>query len=773
MKKTIFCRVLAIGGLSVGALLQPVAADGPADLEALAEKARQAAGDLPKAGEKEQKPVAEAVPEKTEPKQANAKAGENKAGEEKAAPVDLEKRAEKLGLLSSLSKDVSAVLTFTNGERLWGEVEESAMGQVFLDILEENEVDFSDPDSPGAKVAALFGEEFLLAVGKGTPKQAANLLKLNNLNEKYQTALMMRLWTIGMADEELFMDAGPFGSLSEAIRENPDFLVNLIASAEMPPILIASRISDAEQRDEVAALLQMGAGMALEFGAEEMPFMSDTSSEVGGINFSGLQIDGEVLIETLQEEMDLQQVLGEFIDPAGAQDMINSLKKKDLVLMSGVSGEAVYLYLGSRAEDIPLAKGPAERLTASDSFSFADPYLNEDLVSVLWMEQDLLEATTKGQPIFGNYIEGIRLGLQGNQTLGNPKELKKSLAKLQKLEKNYLATYQYQPTASVSFLRADGLHAETFGGLLEASYDWTTPHQLGSIAEDSFLTVQLGYNRASAELETDYIETAFEAVYQMAGVLNDADEPPAEFQEFLEGFDFFNDSMKDDALALWKGLLLTDEGVGTESIMEVDLAGSWPTVPGVPEEIVQEGLAPRISIVSSVKDRAKLGESWKQVEGAASNLLKTVSEKVGENIPMQKPMSSQTDGLKTWFFPFPMQTDDFVPSVTLDDEVMVMSTSKERAVALAKAAKKRGSGKTGIVVEMRFDPLRAFLADWLALVDKNPEGIIPNAEMLEFYQDNKETIAAVVESLAEFDRVTSHTRLEDGQLRTTTHFKTK
>lgn len=785
MKSTVFCQWLAVGTLSIGGLSQTLFAEGPADLEALAEKAKQAAEDTTKAAqgavEETVKEAKEAVVEEVEEKKEEvAEMVEEVADEaeakieqiEQPVPVDLEKRAEKLGLLSHLSPNVSAVLTLNNGERLWGEVTESGLGGILLETLAENEVDLTDPDSPGAQLGALFKEEFLLAVGEGTPKQLENLLSVNDLSDTYQTALMVRLWTAGLADGGMFADSNPFSYIVAAIEENPDFLVNLVAASQMPPILIAARISDDGQRDEFAAALEMGQGMALGFGQEEMPFLSSTETEVAGIAFSGLKIAGKSLMETLQEEMDLAEKLENFLDPASAQDVINSLSEKNLVLLGGASDEAIYLYLGDNEKELPLVAEAGDGLTATKQFSFADPYLNETLVSVLWMEDELVEAGTIGQDIFGNYIRGIRLGLEDNDALGNTKQLEKNLDRLEQLEKKYVATGASQAAAAVSFLKADGLHTEGFGGYIDGLYDWETAHEMGSVSGDSFFTVQSVDNAETVKISTAYLEALFETVYEMVGLMSELEEVPADFDDFLDGFLLFDEKMKGDALALWQGLRKTDAGLGTESIFEIDLAGSWPTVPGVPQPVIDNGLAPRLSYLAPVTDRAKLAESWVEMNAAVTELLKTASEMAGEEIPMQKPMSSENNGLKTWFFPIPMQTDDFVPSVTLDGEVMVMSTSKERAVTLAQAAKKAGKGETGVITQMNFAPLQAFLANWLQLVQENPE-MLPEDEMVEFLETNQDRIQEVIAALDELDSWRTHTRMEEGQLRTSSHFKTK
>lgn len=779
MKTTNFCQWAAVTSLTLGGLSQTSLADGPADLEALAQKAREAAEDSTKPAKKAAKPAEEKIEEKVvqaeevveKAKVAAAEAVEEKAPQ-KAVPIDLAKRAEKMGLIANLSPDVAAVMTLNRGERLWGEVAESAVGQILLGELAENDVDLNDPDSPAAQLAPLFQEEVMLVSGEGTPKQLENLLSISGLSDKFQTALMLRMAT-GDFDAVGLGNAGPFGALAQGVAANPDFLVNLVAVSEMPPILIAARVTDEEKRNEFAAVLGMGAGMALALGGEEMPFLSNAQAEVAGISFQGLAVDGKTLIASLQEEMNFSETLESFMDPASAQDVADSLAEKNLVLLGGVSDEAIYLYLGSNAQDIPLVADPAQGLAATKDFAFADPYLDEELVGVFWMEDDLVAKSATGQAIFGDYIDGIRLGLADNDALGNTKQLEKNLDRLEALEKKFLTAGHSQTAAAVAFLKADGLYTEGFGGYVDPQYDWESPHALGSAAQESFFSVQSIVDAEASKLTTRYFEAAFETVYEMASLVADLEEIPVTFEPYADGFGLFDEKMKGDALALWEGLRMTEAGLGMESIFEVDLSGTWPTVPGVPQAIIDNGLAPRLSYVAPVTDRAKLGESWTEMNKAITGLLKTASELGGQEIPMQRPMNSENNGLKTWFFPIPMQTDDFVPSITLDDKVVVMGTSKERAVTLAQAAQEQGDGETGVIMVMNFEPLQAFLSNWFELVEENPEEILQDEEALLFFEENQETIREVIAGLEQLDSWRTHTRLVDEQLRTSSHFKTK
>ena len=773
MKSTTFSRIAALSLFALGGFAQPLLAEGPNDLEALAEKAKEAAGDEPAEVKKAPKTPKSAT--KTGAKKpvtpAAAKAPVKAAAKE--VVVDLEKRAKKLGLMATISPDVSAVMTLNNGARLWEELTESELGQVLLETMAANEVDLTDPESPGAQLAALFQEEFLVASGKGTAKQLENAVSLSGLSNKYQIATMVQLWTIGLEGGDAFMDSNPFSSIMQVMQDDPDFLVNLVSALKMPPVLLAARVSDDDQRDEFAAGLEIGAGMALEMGAEEMPFLKGLQKEVSGITFSGMSIDGRVLVESLEESQGLSEMLGTMLDPATAQDLVNSLKEKNLVLLGGVSEEAIYLYLGDSVDEIPLVDDAKQGITASEQFTFIDPYLDEDLVNVFWVKEELVEVGASSETVFGDYVEGIRLGMKGNDALGDTKKLEGMFTKLLKLEEDFFGLGQSQAAAGVSFLRGDGLYSESFGGYDDGLYNWDTPHQLGSVAGDAFLSVQSVANAETSKVALEYVETAFATAYEMALLMEGPDEAPEKAEQFLEGFTLFDKKMKGDALALWKGMRTSEAGLGMESIMEVDLAGSWPTVPGVPEPVIEKGLAPRISYLSPVTDRAKLAESWEQVEGAATGILKTVSEMMDEDIPMQKPMSSQNDGLKTWFFPIPMQTDDFVPSVTIDDELMIMSTSKERAIALAEMAKKEGSAEKGMVMVMNFAPLQAFLSNWYTLIAEDPAAVLKDEDTLKNFQESQEIFESMIRGVGELHSLRIHIRMENGQLRSSSHFKTK
>ena len=151
-----------------------------------------------------------------------------------------------------------------------------------------------------------------------------------------------------------------------------------------------------------------------------------------------------------------------------------------------------------------------------------------------------------------------------------------------------------------------------------------------------------------------------------------------------------------------------------------------------------------------------------------------VSKMMERDQAMPKPMSSKDNGLITWFFAGPLFTDDFAPSVTLDDKWFVASTSKNLAVDLAKQAGSSASGKTGAFMRVDFDALRACAEHWVKAVDENKDAIFENNPSAgEDFTENKKMITDGLKAFVEMDELTLHSREESGISRSTIHLKTR
>jgi hypothetical protein len=232
----------------------------------------------------------------------------------------------------------------------------------------------------------------------------------------------------------------------------------------------------------------------------------------------------------------------------------------------------------------------------------------------------------------------------------------------------------------------------------------------------------------------------------------------------------FDGKFRPDLVALWDAFSKDfGGGLGHESALVVDLKGTAPAVPGVAQEVVDKAKVPRLSIVAPVTDRAKLAASWDKINTTLTGTLAKVGEMTGQQIPMQKPISSEKSGNTTWFFPLPFFTDDFLPSVTVGDKWFVASSSKNQALDLIAKADAGGEPRNGFWFSMNFKVLEKYSKETYALIDENSEALMGKA----FTDAQKKNAKNAIAILGDLDNLTVHGRREAGVLRSSVHFKTR
>jgi len=253
-----------------------------------------------------------------------------------------------------------------------------------------------------------------------------------------------------------------------------------------------------------------------------------------------------------------------------------------------------------------------------------------------------------------------------------------------------------------------------------------------------------------------------------------ADEGNADFIQYNASIQMFDQMFRSDLMEVWKALR-TDmaEGLGSETALVVDINGSLPKAPMLPEAIVKGGKIPRVAYVSTVDDREKLQTSWTRLNKALESLLKKASEMTGADIPMQVPMSSEKEGLKTWFVPIPFQNDDFVPSVSVNDDLFLASSSKRFSEDLASlVAKGDGDSRQGVWLDIDMKVMHSYAEQWLKLIEDNADELMSASELSDF-NANKEMIETGLGALGMMDSFTYHMRSEGGRNRTSVHLKTR
>jgi hypothetical protein len=678
-------------------------------------------------------------------------------------------RAAMLGIVGHLSKDTESVMALYDGKDIVKRLKSLKTWEFIREVAKEE--GGSDPEeeiAAGAEEAGKFlGQEIFIATGKGTAPQLANLIKLNQRSNYYQMRVLTRAFAEGAKSGDLSgMDSSSQMAMMEMAKEIGKEMA-IVEAAKMPPVLMGVKAQDAESLEMAQQQLASGLDEMTGFIGEAAKPLEFTK---GGVTFKGYKLAGSFLAEQMEAgRADIEQML----EPADVDRLIATLKTKNLAIAHGALGDYLMLFVGDDETACPLADKVEDSLAANDAIAFVDAYQGKKLAGFLYGEEGLAKAGVAGG--LKDLALGVRDGLAGAEGFGDTRELASLLELVGEKEDSVLGLAKTTAVGGLVVLE-DGVKFELFGGTDRGAADHEAAHQLANLGSSDELLLfgnwvgNAEYSKRAGEYGEAVVETAYAMAEKIAGLKIEDSE---EFAQFQQGFTLFNEKFRADTVSLFDALSTASSGLGLETAVVVDLKGAVPPLPGIPQELVDGGRFFRASVVSPVTDRAKLKDSWAKVDGSLKSIFKTVSEMSGEEIPMQKPMSSEKEGFTTWFFSMPFFNDDFLPSVTVGDKWFVASTSKTQALDLVAAADNAAGDRKGAWLELDFDTLRKFTGDWVTLLEKNGEAALGGPEAFAEFKEQLPRIKKGLEAFEEFDQMSFSERREGGQLRSTVHFKVR
>ena len=622
-----------------------------------------------------------------------------------------------------------------------------------------------EPAGPGM----LLGQEFTIALGKTAGDQAANLLTGYRRMGYFQ----MRMLAKAFAEAA---KAGDMSSMEEALSErfgqelvkdliaDPESGVALVERLRMPPLYLAFRTTNenrAAATQQIAALIE-NLGQLEEGG-------NPVEVEKAGQKFTGQQVSGAKLAESMEEDRDEME---QMMDSATVDKLLDAVKKKNLVAVSGNLGDYVVLFIGASVDDLKLAADPGESLVASDALAFCDAYASKDLAAVIYGRKDSTDKLIAATGGLSDMVNGLRDGLAGAEALGDTRDLE-ALLRLVGEREIALRKLAGNEALGVTAFFDEGFKVESFGGNDNGAVDWKAANKLAPLgdSEDVVMFANMSTEAAYDEKARAYLEALFETAYAMTMKISEVKMEEGQMAEFKQMTQMFDTKFRKDAVAMWEALSGDFQGsLGRERALIVDLNGSVPAIPGIPQAVVDEGKFPRISMIAPVTDRAKLAASWEKINAATTGILAKISEMNDKEIPMQKPISSEKNGYTTWFISMPFFNDDFLPSVTVGDQWFVASTSKNQAIDLVTKAGKGGATRTGLWFTMNFKAMQKFSRETLKVVDKNADAIFGADGMP---PEDLKMAGDFIDAMDDMDKLTVHVRREGGMLRTSLHFKTR
>jgi hypothetical protein len=717
-----------------------------------------------------------------------------------APGLSAEERAAKLGFVKHLPQDTEVVMSFHNGSKAAERVKSSKLwkliqsemgmgmmgeGQDFDPAGEEMDEDFAlpeaeqDADATAAAdeemeeaamdepmgPAALFGTEFTIALGKSTGDQTANLLTLNRRSTYFQMRALAKAFAesaktgdFSLMEESLENTYGP--EFVKDLANDPESGVALFEKMYMPPLYLAFRTSDAGRESAAQEIAALTENLAM-FGEMIEP----VEVEKAGRKFSGHRVSGAKISASMAEE---RAEMEEMLDPAVVDRLLAAVAKKDLVVVSGTIGNYVVLFLGSSIDELNFAADVDHSLAAGDSLAFSDAYASKELAAVIYGDDQMLDKIATSAGGLAEIAGALRDGLAGSEGLGDTRDLEALLRMVGERETALRKLSSHDAVGMVAFFE-DGLKIESFGGTDSGMIDWKTPNKLASLGASQDVVMFANYTTVPAydDEARAYIEALMETAYAITMKISEFPIEDGDMAQFKEITKMFDTTFRTDAVAVWDALSSDFSGsLGLERALVVDLKGAVPAIPGIPQKVVDEGNFPRVSMVAPVTDRAKLSASWEKINTSLTSILAKVSKMAGEDIPMQKPISSEKNGYTTWFFSMPFFNDDFMPSVTVGDQWSAASTSKNQALDLLNQAAAGGETEAGATFTVNFKALEKFSEQTIQMLEKN-------AEALDISESDLQDAAKVVKALEDLDTLTVSARRENGTLRSSLHLKTR
>ena len=589
-----------------------------------------------------------------------------------------------------------------------------------------------DPDSVEAVqefIDAYIGKEIFVIMSQGTATQFENLQfaseMMNEMNLKAAGAQLAG----GIGEDEM---TAIQQTIRKGLKDENSRISKALVSLEVPPLIIGSKMQQGAGEELVEMLGAM---------EEEMPpFVTVSSFDAGGAKFKSWKVN---LRDVFTE--DAEAGLDEFLeDPATTARVAEIIREKEVELCFGILDGYLVFGLGKDHKHLEFVSEPSESILAASQFGFADQFLSKKLIAYSFMNQKLMKSAGSQpgqvQHMADSFADGLSVGGPAMKKLGGL--IKKLGGQLEAMSKRGAQFY-----VGLNYME-NGIHGESIGGYTNDLIDHKSKSIFANAAPaDAAMVI-------SGVANPEYNDKSIEMMETLAATVEAGVEAWAESSgddSISEQFGGMKQMFGDNLSQIW-GVMKGDfmDGLGNQSGLIVDLKGTMPKgIPNVPNVIINQGKVPRLASAADVKDRAKLAGAWKKLVPILNDTMKKIpGQEPGSEAQVPDVMSDDGDDLVTHYFSFPFFTNDFMPSISLNDDVFLMSTSKQFSQAIAARAKAGAGDIRGTYVMMNFKELHGFLEGWLTLVQQNADELFPD----EFAAENFMETAAGIQMGLEFTR---------------------
>lgn len=705
------------------------------------------------------------------PQQVQAES-KNKPAQQADLRFDPKEVAKTLGFAAHLPKNTEVYFSVIGGRDMLSRLAQTEIGKFTLEMLGESM-------SPLAHLGLgdqfsilkdVMGEEFFISLGDGFGEDVIHLNALERSSTFFQFKAMVEMLAADLdgeseqgQTEEGIVDllSGIFGSAEAGL--------NSLEKAEVPPVTIGFKVSDAAQRAQLAEVVLDLLESTLDL---DLP-LEEVAQQKEGIQFSGVSLRGKNLCEHLKKYYD---DLAKFLSEPEIDRLMSILETKDSYLTTGVKEDYILIHLNGGPDGLDLSKKPDDSLLAHPELGFLEHYTEKDIRFLYFIEGQAYQKLSKDGEFLASMLEGLKSGLSETDVFGDTRDIQALLGHVSSVEKTLFKMADSGYTGTLGFLE-DGFKMESYGGGTSPLIDLTSPHLFSALSEMENL-LYYSNTRTNPEFTAqllDMVDSLGQAVYLMSERVAGLEDAGSHFQDYLEPFGIFREFAAENFSEIWTALTLDwAQGTGNEGAFVIDAQGTLPRVPGVPEVVIKEGRMPRLAYVTPLTDRAKLSSAWTKIEQAITRILKSIEEMNGFEIPMQEIDDNTKEGVTYYSTAIQFSTKDARPVLGLSDGRFYLSSSQK---LIAQMEQKLNSSKApeqkGSYSRVNFKVLHGLAEHWLTLIKDHSDEIFETEHEKKEFHENLPLIEKGLKAFEQIEEMTTRFYQKNGELRGSFHFKMK
>jgi hypothetical protein len=354
---------------------------------------------------------------------------------------------------------------------------------------------------------------------------------------------------------------------------------------------------------------------------------------------------------------------------------LDVLARKKWVLALGLGKERAYVAVAKSTEQVRLANAVEDSMLSRPEMRMLDANAVRSLGLIGCWEGVFVDALQSEEP-FQPMVRGLLAGLQSEKLFAGMARRLELVMVDQALAERAFYHGDHTNGALVAWWEG-GLQAEWAGGMSAGSVAaLSKPSMFTALLDDAALVLGVSGQSTANGAGRGYFEAWMKTAHAVVNVY-------------------------DGTKTVWQ------KGLGSDGAFILDVGGKMPALPGLPPG-GQDVPLPRLALLQEMKNRELIGLSWQDMGPALQQLMKGVP--APQPLELPKAMRRERDGVTSYFFPMPFESEDLLLCVSLTEKWFMAGTSRGQEGQFEKNLSQPGLALwPGMRVKLSCTKLREFL----------------------------------------------------------------